>query len=75
MTYNIEVKAITINNNENMTDWKENESYLHKEKPLLLQSVPQAYDLSRRPWFNNERELWFGWTQTMLSQVDRMWFV
>ena len=31
MTYKIEVKAITINNNENMTDWKENESYLQKE--------------------------------------------
>ena len=31
MTYKIEVKAITIDNNENMTDWKENESYLHKK--------------------------------------------
>ena len=29
MTYKIKVKAITINNNENMTDCKENESYLH----------------------------------------------
>ena len=31
MTYKTEVKAITINNNVNMTDWKENESYLHKK--------------------------------------------
>ena len=31
MTYKIEVKAKRINNNENMTDWKENELYLHKK--------------------------------------------
>ena len=31
MTYKIEVKSKTINNNENMTDWKENELNLHKE--------------------------------------------
>ena len=31
MTNNIEVKIIKINNNENMTDLKENESYLHME--------------------------------------------
>ena len=29
MTNKIEVKTKTINNNENMTDWKENETYLH----------------------------------------------
>ena len=29
-TYKIKVKAITINNNKNMTDWKENKSYFHK---------------------------------------------
>ena len=31
MTYKIKVKAITINNHENMTTGKENESYLHKK--------------------------------------------
>ena len=31
MTYKIEVKAITVNNNENMTDRKENKSYLQKK--------------------------------------------
>ena len=31
MTYKIKLEAITINNNENMTDWKENELYLHKK--------------------------------------------
>ena len=29
MANNIEVKSITINNNGNITDWKENESYSH----------------------------------------------
>ena len=28
MTYKIKIKTITINNNVNMTDLKENESYL-----------------------------------------------
>ena len=38
MTYKIEVKAITINNNENMTDWKENESYLHKKMTYKMKN-------------------------------------
>ena len=39
MTYKIEVKAITIDNNENMTDWKENESYLHKKFDVLDETL------------------------------------
>ena len=34
MTYKIEIKAITINNNVNMTDGKENELYLHKKNDV-----------------------------------------
>ena len=34
MTYRIKIKAIAINNNVNMTDWKENESYLHKKNEV-----------------------------------------
>ena len=41
----------------------------------MLQSVPQACDLCMRAYFNNKRELLFGWTQIRLIQVDRMWFV
>ena len=29
MTNKIKLRTITINNNENMTDWKENKPYLH----------------------------------------------
>ena len=35
MTKKIKVKTITINNNENMTEWKENESYLHMKFDVL----------------------------------------
>ena len=35
MTNKIEVKTITIMNNENMTDWKENESYLYMKFDIL----------------------------------------
>ena len=31
ITQNIKVKAKTINNNGNMTDWNENELYLHMQ--------------------------------------------
>ena len=31
MTYKIKIKTITINNNVNMTDLKENESYFKKK--------------------------------------------
>ena len=34
MTYKIKIKAITINNNVNMTDLKENESYLKKQNDV-----------------------------------------
>ena len=34
MTYKIKIKAITINNNVNMTDIKENESYLKKKNDV-----------------------------------------
>ena len=34
MTYKIKIKTITINNNVNMTDFKENESYLHKKNDV-----------------------------------------
>ena len=34
MTYKIKIKTITINNNVNMTDLKENESYLHKKNDV-----------------------------------------
>ena len=34
MTYKIKIKAITINNNVNMTDLKENESYLKKKNDV-----------------------------------------
>ena len=34
MTYRIKINAITINNNVNMTDQKENESYLHKKNDI-----------------------------------------
>ena len=34
MTYKIEIKAMTINNNVNMTDLKENESYLRKKNDV-----------------------------------------
>ena len=50
MTYKIEIKAITIDNNINMTDWKENESYLHKKndvwsETLIFQlSTERTYD-------------------------------
>ena len=50
MTYKIEIKAITIINNVNMIDWKENESYLHKKnyvngETLIFQlSTERSYD-------------------------------
>ena len=34
MIYKIELKAMTINNNENMTDSKENESYFHRKNDV-----------------------------------------
>ena len=34
MTYKIKIKTITINNNVNMTDLKENESYLKKKNDV-----------------------------------------
>ena len=34
MTYKIKIKAITINNNVNMTDLKENESHLKKKNDV-----------------------------------------
>ena len=34
MTYKIKIKTITINNNVNMTDLKENESYLEKKNDI-----------------------------------------
>ena len=34
MTYKIKIKAITINNNVNMTDLKENELYLKKKNDV-----------------------------------------
>ena len=34
MTYKIKIKAMTINKNVNMTDWKENELYLHKKNDV-----------------------------------------
>ena len=50
MIYKIKIKSITINNNVNMTDWKENESYLHKKndiqnKTLIFQLLTaRTYD-------------------------------
>ena len=50
MTNNIEIKAKTINNNVNMIDWKQNESYLHKKndvknETLIFQlSTERTYD-------------------------------
>ena len=46
----IEVKNITINNNVNMTDWRENELYLYmeydvKNETLIFQlSTVRTYD-------------------------------
>ena len=34
MTYKIKIKTITINNNVNMTDLKENESYLKNKNDV-----------------------------------------
>ena len=39
MTYKIEIKALTINNNANMTDWKENESYLHEKNDVWNETL------------------------------------
>ena len=39
MTYKIEIKSITINNNVNITDWKENESYLHKKNNVWNETM------------------------------------
>ena len=50
MTYKIEIKAITKYNNVNMTDRKENESYLQKKndvyniKLIFQLSAERAYD-------------------------------
>ena len=35
MTNKIKVKTTKMNNNENMTDWKENESYLYMKFDVL----------------------------------------
>ena len=50
MTNKIKLKTIKINNNGNMTDWKENESYLHmkfdveNETFILQHSTVHTYD-------------------------------
>ena len=50
MTYKIKVKAVTINNNENIIDWKENELSLNKKfdvwnETLIFQlSTVRTYD-------------------------------
>ena len=50
MANQIKVKTITINNNENITDWKENESYLYmkfylyNETLIFKLSTVRTYD-------------------------------
>ena len=38
MTYKIKIKTITINNNVNMTDIKENESYLKNKNDVYTET-------------------------------------
>ena len=46
MTYKIKIKAITINNNVNMTDLKENVSYLKKKMTYKMKHTFSNFRLN-----------------------------
>ena len=46
MTYKIKIKTITINNNVNMTDLKENESYLQKTMTYKMKHTFSTFRLN-----------------------------
>ena len=63
MTYKIKIKAITINNNINMTDWKENKSYLHKKNDVLNETL--IFQLSNVRTYDRTTEIYEELTQSI----------
>ena len=78
MTNKIEVKTITINNNQNMTGWKENELYWYMKFDVYnetlifkLSTVLAPRQLSEGQGFSNGKKMWMENTTTPNGKYDR----